>query len=284
MISVCIPTFNRSHELKRLFKSALKSKNSELAKFVVVDDGSKDDTYDVIKSFSELLNISYIYQNNAGRAAAVFRAVSNVESKYCLIMDSDDIFVRNGIDKILDGLEAYQGFDSFVFGVEIVRGEEVVESILFDKITISNFTEARVKSGLRSDLKEVVRSEVIKKALYPEYLDCRRVPTSLLWTRIAENSDCVCLPVVVARKEYLVGGMTDNILALKYENPRPLYDLYYTLATSSRYQSFRFRLKYVYLSVEYALLTENITPILWKILFIVPAKIRIAYNRSLLNR
>ena len=62
LLSICIPTFNRYKELKRLINSIDKNKNIEL---VILDDGSKDETSNIFSEFKNKFNIrpSYIFHN-----------------------------------------------------------------------------------------------------------------------------------------------------------------------------------------------------------------------------
>jgi glycosyltransferase involved in cell wall biosynthesis len=91
-ISIIIPTFNRASALKWCLQylNAQTFRNFEV---VIVDDGSTDDTADVVASFKaeKLLDITYMRQQNAGPAKARNAAVNVVRSPICLFI-GDDIF------------------------------------------------------------------------------------------------------------------------------------------------------------------------------------------------
>jgi len=67
LVSVIIPTFNRSLLLKRALDSVCKQTFSEF-EIIVVDDGSTDETAEIIQT--QYPNISYVYQSNQGVSSA----------------------------------------------------------------------------------------------------------------------------------------------------------------------------------------------------------------------
>ena len=68
MITVFTPTYNRAHLLPQLYQSLLQQKTKDF-EWLVVDDGSRDNTKELINSFMAegRVNIRYIYQENGGK-------------------------------------------------------------------------------------------------------------------------------------------------------------------------------------------------------------------------
>ena len=61
-ITVIIATYNRAQELARTLEGMAKTENGGLSvEFVVVDNGSIDDTKEIIASFNHLLRITYVF-------------------------------------------------------------------------------------------------------------------------------------------------------------------------------------------------------------------------------
>ena len=71
----------------------------------ICDDGSSDDTFDIVNRHKSRFLIKYSYQKNAGRASALRNAILNVNAQFMLIMGSDDYFTKNGIKTILNTLK-----------------------------------------------------------------------------------------------------------------------------------------------------------------------------------
>ncbi|MFC1750455.1 glycosyltransferase [Pseudomonadota bacterium] len=93
LLSVIIPTHNRAKILKdclkELFKQSLPKKNFEI---IVVDDGSRDETKEVVKKFMEKRdNIKYVYQKNQGQGIARNKGMFKAEGDVVVFMGDDII-------------------------------------------------------------------------------------------------------------------------------------------------------------------------------------------------
>jgi len=242
-LSICIPSFNRAEELKNCLNSIPTLDEVEV---VIVDDGSNDDTKQTVAHFDNL-QIVYHYQANQGRAAALKKAIELSHGEFIVIMDSDDWFINNGVSKILSTLaENDSQYECFIFGASWSRADNEGVNRVPDKL-LTNFIKLRADYRVQGDLKEVVKAGVIKSVLYSYPSKIRRVPTSLLWARIAQLYDCYCLDITIAHKTYLIGGLSSNISQIKIENSQPLRDLYVLLYKSKKYQSLKFRMRSYFL-------------------------------------
>jgi len=88
LISVIIPTFNRAHLLRRAVKSVL---NQTYARFevIIINDGSSDDTKEVISQFDDE-RIRYKNQKNKGVSAARNKGIMLARGEYIAFLDDDD--------------------------------------------------------------------------------------------------------------------------------------------------------------------------------------------------
>lgn len=92
-ISIIIPSFNTAHYLPYAIESVLKSTMSDY-EIIVVDDGSVDNTQNVIKPFLEKYSqIKYVYQNNKGLAGARNTGIEKANGEFLVFLDSDDIIL-----------------------------------------------------------------------------------------------------------------------------------------------------------------------------------------------
>jgi len=111
-VSVVIPTFNRAH----LIQDALESVFAQTYKdyeVVVVDDGSTDNTREVLKPY--LHRIRYVWQENQGVAAARNRGIFLAKGAYITFLDSDDKWVPEKLKRQVDYLETHPSV-SLVYG------------------------------------------------------------------------------------------------------------------------------------------------------------------------
>ena len=109
-LTIFTPTYNRANTLGRLYES-LKIQSNQDFEWLIVDDGSSDDTQALIDSFIEeqILSIRYIKQSNAGKQAAWNNAVLNAQGEFFCGVDSDDaLAAANNIEEIFANTEINQ--------------------------------------------------------------------------------------------------------------------------------------------------------------------------------
>ena len=96
-MTVIIPCFNEEKVVNNAAKSVL-SMNYPNIEILIVDDGSSDATFDVIAWLEKKGKIRAIHQENAGKAAALNRAVSEAHGDYVLCMDADSVINPEAIE------------------------------------------------------------------------------------------------------------------------------------------------------------------------------------------
>ena len=99
--TVFTPTYNRAELLRRLYESLV---NQEFQDFewVVVDDGSKDHTSDIVKEFmsEDKIRIKYVRVENGGKHRAINKGLELAEGKAFAIVDSDDYLTTDALKKV----------------------------------------------------------------------------------------------------------------------------------------------------------------------------------------
>jgi glycosyltransferase involved in cell wall biosynthesis len=101
LISICIISYNRANLLMRSIKSAL-AQSYEKFEVVVVDDGSTDNTEEVIKSFNSP-KIRYIRKEHSGIAATRNHALREAKGEYIIWVDSElsiTVLIENYIEAV----------------------------------------------------------------------------------------------------------------------------------------------------------------------------------------
>lgn len=101
-ISVIIPTFNRVHTLKRAIDSVL-SQTCRDFDLWIIDDGSTDETEDLVKSFnSSEIQIYYLKQENKGVSSARNMGIKRSQGEWIALLDSDDEWLPNRLQKQIE--------------------------------------------------------------------------------------------------------------------------------------------------------------------------------------
>lgn len=111
-VSVVVPTYNTA----RYISEAIKSIQAQIFKdfqIIVVDDGSTDNTKEVIEPFRG--EIRYIYQANKGRAGARNTGIRIASGKYIAFLDSDDLWTPGKLQKQVDIMDRNPDID-LLFG------------------------------------------------------------------------------------------------------------------------------------------------------------------------
>ena len=96
--SIIIPTYNRAAFLPKAIESVLAQTYTDW-ELIVVDDGSTDNTKDVVAQYPDS-RILYIYQDNAERSAARNNGIAHASGEYVCFMDSDNYMLPDRLEKL----------------------------------------------------------------------------------------------------------------------------------------------------------------------------------------
>jgi glycosyltransferase involved in cell wall biosynthesis len=99
LISVITPTFNRAYILPAAIQS-VRTQTHQNWEMIIVDDGSSDNTRELIQKMNEP-RIIYLYQENSGQAVARNRALDIANGEWITFLDSDNEFLPPFMEKTL---------------------------------------------------------------------------------------------------------------------------------------------------------------------------------------
>lgn len=102
-ISLVIPTYNRANLLRETIESALRQKKP-FSEIIVVNDGSTDNTLEILAVYSE--HITIINSPNCGVQAARNKGVMSANSEYVAFCDSDDLLESNFVEKMSEWINS----------------------------------------------------------------------------------------------------------------------------------------------------------------------------------
>ncbi len=105
LVSVIVPTFNRGYCLERTVRSALAQTHRRL-EVLVIDDGSTDDTRDVVAALAVDPRVRYIWQENQHVSAARNMGLRHARGAYIAFLDSDDVWMPWKLELQLACMEA----------------------------------------------------------------------------------------------------------------------------------------------------------------------------------
>lgn len=102
LVSVIVPTYNRAHILHNALNSLLEQSYNNI-EIIVVDDGSTDDTAELINRYNND-HIKYFFQQNTGQAGARNTGLRHATGDIVASLDSDDIWYPNFLEKCVKKL------------------------------------------------------------------------------------------------------------------------------------------------------------------------------------
>lgn len=223
-ITIFTPAYNRASFLPQVYESLCRQTCKDI-EWIVVDDGSSDDTRNVMEGIIEnngrLFEIRYIFKENGGKHTAINRGVKEAKGELFLILDSDDSLPEDAIEVVY--LE-YKGIanDNQICGVSGLMAHhdgKQIGSGYPEGCKIASSIEQRYEYGVTGDLMEVFKTSVLREFPFPEIPGERFCPEQLVWFRIAQKYKLKCFNHVIYYRDYLDGGLTDNIVRVRMNSP-----------------------------------------------------------------
>ncbi len=128
LVSVIIPTFNRAIFLTSAIESVLAQTVRDI-ELIVVDDGSTDETAELVKRYLADPRVRYVYQENQGRSLARNHGVTLAQGEYVGFLDSDDCYLLTALETHLRMFASQSEIGMTVGGYEYVdeRGRRLGE-------------------------------------------------------------------------------------------------------------------------------------------------------------
>ena len=101
--SIVIPTYNRATFLPKAIESVLSQTYTDW-ELIIVDDGSTDNTKDVVSQYGDS-RIRYVYQQNAERSAARNNGIMHAMGDYICFMDSDEYLYSERLEELSNAIK-----------------------------------------------------------------------------------------------------------------------------------------------------------------------------------
>lgn len=222
-VTIFTPTYNRGYSLDKLYKS-LKKQDCKNFEWLVVDDGSEDNTKELLKQWTEKENdfpIRYYYQNNGGKHRAINYGVEKAKGRLFFIVDSDDFIIDDAVKTILKEEMATKVSDYKLAGFGFNKGKApnmlVGNTFLGESVILSSLE--RGKYNIIGDKAEVFYTQILKKYKFPEFLNENFVTESVVWYKIANDGYKIkWINKIIYICEYLDDGLTKNSIDLAINN------------------------------------------------------------------
>lgn len=167
-LTIFTPAYNRAHTLGRTYESLLRQTCDDF-EWLIVDDGSKDSTKELVERWMQenKISIRYIYQQNQGMHGAHNTAYRNIDTELNTCIDSDDYMPDDAVETIVNFWKA-NGSDKYagIIGLDCTKNGNIIGTSFPKEMKETTLNGFYAKGG-KGDKKLVYRTEVIKQ--YPEY-------------------------------------------------------------------------------------------------------------------
>lgn len=228
MLSIITPTFNRAHTLPRLFQS-LQAQVDKRFEWIVVDDGSTDDTASLLNEFQnkKSCSMTILSQKNSGKHVAINKGVRAAQGEWVVILDSDDALTPDAVATILQTKETYKLKTGFCFRKEYFQGGIVGKKFSSDSPFYLHPSQAN--KVFQGDLTFVFQREVMRNFPFPVIPGECFVPELYIWNLIGDQGDILYFPTKsIYLCEYLPDGYSANFAANFQRNPQGFLLFYVT--------------------------------------------------------
>ncbi|WP_342042525.1 glycosyltransferase family 2 protein [Bacillus sp. OTU2372] len=223
MLTVFTPTYNRAYTLHLCYES-LKRQTCKEFIWLIIDDGSSDNTRELVESWisEKAITIQYHYQENLGMHGAHNSAYELIQTELNVCIDSDDYMPDHGVEKILShwrtyGSEKYAG----LVGLDASHDGKIIGTQIPENVRESTLSQLYAKYKVRGDKKLVYRSELTRKTPpYPIFPGEKYCPLSYKYILIDQEYPLLVMNEILCYVEYLADGSSMNIIKQYKRNPR----------------------------------------------------------------
>lgn len=222
ILTVFTPAYNRAYTLHKCYESLTRQTNKNF-KWMIIDDGSTDNTADLVAKWKEEsdFEIIYIYKQNGGMHTAHNTAYENIDTELNVCIDSDDYLTDDAVEIIVTEWEKIRSKKLAGLGaLNIFKSGEIIGSKFPENIKLSKYFDIYNKYGVVGDKKFVYRTELIKNFPYPEYEGEKYVGLDYKYKKLDEEYELALINKVVCVVEYMEDGSSKNMLRQYRNNPR----------------------------------------------------------------
>ncbi|MGL4672311.1 glycosyltransferase family A protein, partial [Cetobacterium sp.] len=217
------PAYNRAYTLHKCYSSLLKQ-NAEDFVWVVIDDGSTDNTKQLVQSWikENKIEIRYYFQENKGMHGAHNKAYEVIDTELNVCIDSDDYMTDDAVQIILNYWRENKEDNLAGFGaLNLFENMKVIGTEFPAALKKSSYFDIYKLHRVTGDKKFIYRTDLIKKYPYPIFKGEKYVGLDYKYLKL--DSDGYFLGLcnkAVCIVEYLADGSSLNMFNQYKNNPK----------------------------------------------------------------
>ena len=239
-LTVFTCTYNRADLIGKCYEALTKQTCDDFV-WLVIDDGSTDNTGELVKGWiaEEKIPIKYVKQENRGMAGAHNTAHTLIRSELTVACDSDDHLTYDAVETITSiwkekRNEKYSG----IIGHDATPDGKILAKIP-DEFKETTLYDLRYRNGIYGDYKLVYRTDLLKKELYPMIEGEKYVAVGYKYFLMDRDYISIITQKVLCEVEYQPDSGTNNKIKQYVRAPKGF--MYYRLKMMPRMHSFKRR-------------------------------------------
>lgn len=227
-ISILTPTYNRAYILSKLYNSlVVNSHTNNNFEWLIMDDGSTDNTCDLVKSFidEKIIDIKYYRQENMGKMNALNNLLQYISGDIVLEVDSDDYITDNALEiikKDYESLDSSLNIYGIVYPRKLIGSNKKIDSSFKDKVM--TLFDMHFKYDLDFDMTITFYADVRKKYKHELEHNEKFITEARMYHKMDKDYNGLLIKldeIIVC--EYQNDGYTKNIMKTFINSPYGYY-------------------------------------------------------------
>lgn len=229
-ISILTPSYNRAKLLPKLYQSILDNLINDVEiEWLIMDDGSTDETKKIIENFiiENKITIKYFFQKNQGKMRAINNLIENANGDLIIECDSDDYFAKDAFKIIKTSYDIVEDNMEKIYALCFLKYDQNGKNMgnNFIKNTTKMF-DLYFKEGENGEKALVFNGQIRKKYKYELEKDEKFITEARMFHKMDEKYDIVCINKPIMICEYQNEGYTKNIINQFKNNPYGYFEYF----------------------------------------------------------
>lgn len=221
-LTIFTPTYNRAYCLHQCYES-LKKQTSKDFIWLIIDDGSTDNTKELVNKWrtEKIIEIHYHFQKNIGMHGAHNTAYELINTELNVCIDSDDYMPNQAVEKIINTWDKYGDETmSGIIGLDADPNGKIIGSMLPTNLDSSTLFNLYYKFEVTGDKKLVYRTELTRQFPYPIFENEKYVGLAYKYYMLDQKFKMLLLNEILCVVEYLSDGSSLNMFKQYRKNPK----------------------------------------------------------------
>lgn len=221
LLTIFTPTYNRAHTLTRTYASLMQQNSSDF-EWLIVDDGSTDNTEQLVKKWIEEANfpIQYHKQRNGGKHRATNHALMYAKGELFFCVDSDDFLPPDAVINISHFWNENKSnkISGILAKKQDIHGKELGD-VLPDGVTQCSAYELDTKYHSKGERALIYRTDLLRRFPAPEYDGELFLTECVIYDAIDMQYDMLLLNRNLTICEYQESGLSSSVYKNIKNNP-----------------------------------------------------------------